>query len=87
MFAELSDYLDEELDDSLCVELEKHMEGCEICKAFLATLEQTIRTCRTAPNDRPDELAAASLRRELLSKYQELMANIHRPAANNTKPS
>ena len=87
MFAELSNYLDEELDDSLCIELEKHMEGCEPCKAFLASLEETIRTCRTAPNDRPDELAAANLRREVLSKYQELMANIRRPAANNINPS
>jgi len=83
MFAELSDYLDEELDDSLCAELEKHMEGCEPCKAFLASLEETIRTCRTAPNDRPDELAAANLRREVLSQYQELLANIRRPATNN----
>jgi len=83
MFAELSDYLDEELDDSLCVELEKHMQGCEPCKAFLATLEETIRTCRTVPNDRPDERTAVNVRREVLSKYQELMANIRRPAANN----
>ena len=29
MFAELSNYLDDELDDSLCEELEKHMEDCE----------------------------------------------------------
>lgn len=80
MFAELSDYLDEELDDSLCAELEKHMEGCEPCKAFLASLEQTIRTCRSTPNDRPDELASASLRREVLSKYQKLMVNLRRPS-------
>jgi RNA polymerase sigma-70 factor (ECF subfamily) len=87
MFAELSDYLDEELDDSLCAELEKHMEGCEPCKAFLASLEETIRACRTASNDRPDELAAANLRREVLSKYQALMTSIRRPAANNISPS
>lgn len=78
MFAELSDYLDEELDDSLCAELEKHMEGCDPCKAFLASLEDTIRTCRTAPNERPDPQAAANLRRTVLSQYQELMTNIHR---------
>jgi RNA polymerase sigma-70 factor (ECF subfamily) len=78
MFAELSDYLDEELDDSLCAELEKHMEGCEPCKAFLASLEETIRACRTASDEPPEPRAAAHLRREVLSKYQELMANIHR---------
>src|SRR5919108_3999984 len=79
MFAELSDYLDEQLDDSLCAEMEKHMEGCEPCKAFLENLEETIRTCRTAPNEPPDARVAANLRREVLSKYQELMTNIHRP--------
>ena len=78
MFAELSDYLDDELDDSLCTELEKHMEGCDPCKAFLASLEDTIRTCRTTPNEPPDPQAAANLRRTVLSKYQELMSNIHR---------
>jgi len=87
MFAELSDYLDEELDDSLCAELEKHMDGCEPCKAFLASLEGTIRTCRTAPDEPPDPRAAAHLRREVLSQYQELMASIRRPAAENIKPS
>lgn len=86
MFAELSDYLDEELDDSLCAEMEKHMEGCEPCKAFLASLEETIRTCRTAPNEPPDARVAASLRRELLSKYQELMTNIRKPDATIPNP-
>lgn len=76
MFAELSNYLDDELDDSLCEELEKHMEGCEPCKAFLASLENSIRQCRTAPNDSPDPHVAARLRRELLSEYQGLMAQI-----------
>src|SRR3974390_348027 len=33
MFAELSDYIDEQLDDSLCDELERHMTGCEPCQA------------------------------------------------------
>jgi len=84
MFAELSDYLDEELDDSLCGELEKHMEGCEPCKAFLASLEETIQTCRTAPNEAPGERAAANLRREVLSKYQELMTSIHQPRASGS---
>jgi RNA polymerase sigma-70 factor, ECF subfamily len=73
MFAELSNYLDEELDDSLCQELEKHMDGCEPCKAFLASLEETIQSCRHAPNETPDAHAAANLRREVLSKYQEVM--------------
>lgn len=84
MFAELSDYLDEELDDSLCAEMEKHIDGCDPCKAFVASLEETIGACRTAPNDRPDERSAANLRREVLSKYQKLMTSIHRLRASGS---
>ena len=76
MFAELSNYLDEELDDSLCAELEKHMEGCEPCLAFLASLEESIQTCRLAPKESPDRRVAARLRRELLMQYQGLMSKI-----------
>lgn len=82
MFAELSNYLDDQLDDSLCEELEKHIDGCEPCRAFLASLEQAIQQCRTASNEAPDPRAAAKLRRELLSNYQELMGRITRRGAN-----
>ena len=85
MFAELSNYLDDELDDSLCEELEKHMDGCEPCKAFLLSLEKAIRQCRIAPNESPDPRIAARLRRELLSEYQGLMADITKRDAINTK--
>ena len=49
MFAELSDYFDEQLDDSLCEELERHLDGCGLCKVFLANLEATIERCRKSP--------------------------------------
>ena len=78
MFAELSGYLDDELDDSLCEELEKHMEGCDPCKAFLSSLENSIEQCRTVQSDTPDPRAAAKLRRELLGKYQELMTRMNK---------
>ncbi len=76
MFAELSNYLDDELDDSLCTELEKHMNGCEPCKAFLSSLEKSIEQCRTAPNQTPDRRVAAKLRRDLLAEYQNLMETV-----------
>jgi len=78
MFAELSSYLDDELDDSLCEELEKHMDGCKPCKAFLASLERSIEQCRTAPNETPDPRVAARLRQELLAEYQGAMASVAR---------
>ena len=73
MFAELSDYLDEQLDDSLCAELERHLDGCAPCQAFLATLAATIEQCRRTPADFASP-QTAKLRRELMQKYQQVSA-------------
>lgn len=73
MFAELSDYLDEQLDDSLCEELEKHLGSCEPCQAFLASLEATVTQCREAPQEHPDATKAARLRQKLLEEYRSAM--------------
>jgi RNA polymerase sigma-70 factor (ECF subfamily) len=73
MFAELSDYLDEQLDDSLCEELERHMESCGPCQAFVATLEATIEQCRKSAGECPPP-EATNLRHELMQKYQRVNA-------------
>jgi len=73
MFAELSDYLDEKLDDSLCEELEKHLDGCEPCKAFLSSLEAIIEQCRKSPSECPDPKKAAKLRQQLLWNYERAL--------------
>lgn len=72
MFAELSNYLDEQLDDSLCAELEQHLDGCGPCKLFLATLEATIEQCRKAPAECPSGQKAAMLRKELARSYRKV---------------
>jgi RNA polymerase sigma-70 factor (ECF subfamily) len=69
MFAQLSDYLDEQLDDSLCAELEAHFENCAPCEAFLAALESTIQQLRHTAPETLDKKTAAKFRRDLLSKY------------------
>ncbi|MGB7623893.1 MAG: sigma-70 family RNA polymerase sigma factor [Terriglobia bacterium] len=69
MFAELSNYLDEQLDDSLCNELEKHLDGCGPCQAFLSSLEATIELCRKSPAECPTGRKASRLRRELMKNY------------------
>lgn len=76
MFAELSNYLDEQLDDSLCDELERHLNGCEPCKAFVSNLEATIEECRTAPMECPASKKAVRLRKQLLRNYEQALAMI-----------
>lgn len=69
LFAQLSNYLDEQLDDSVCEKLEEHLKGCEPCKAFLTSLEATIEQLRSAPLDSLTKAAAGKIRRELLKQY------------------
>ena len=71
MFAELSDYLDEQLDDSMCAALEKHMDGCEPCQAFLSTLENTVTALRKSRQESPDPKKADKLRQQLLASYRK----------------
>jgi anti-sigma factor RsiW len=74
MFAELSDYLDERLDDSLCEELERHINGCGPCQAFVATLEATIEQCRKSPREVPSPRRISKLRNDLLQQYDRVTA-------------
>ncbi len=76
MFAELSNYLDEQLDDSLCNELESHLDGCGPCKLFLASLEATIEQCRNSPADGPSGRTALRLRKELMKNYARAVATV-----------
>jgi len=76
MFAELSNYLDETLDDSACDELEKHLDGCGPCKVFLATLEATIEQCRQSPAECPTGKTAIKLRKELMKNYARAVVTV-----------
>lgn len=38
----LSDYIDGEIDPSICEEFEKHLKNCEPCKIVVDTVRKTI---------------------------------------------
>ncbi len=46
IFSSLSLYLDKELNDSLCEEINRHMRKCNSCKAFLNSLSKTAELCK-----------------------------------------
>jgi RNA polymerase sigma-70 factor, ECF subfamily len=81
LFRELSNYLDEQLDDSLCEELERHLDGCGPCKVFLASLEATIERCRRSPAKCPTGPRAAKLRKSLLENYKRALGVVRQGAA------
>jgi RNA polymerase sigma-70 factor (ECF subfamily) len=76
MFAELSTYLDEQLDDSLCDELEEHLDGCGPCKAFLSSLEAAIEQCRRSPAECPTGKKAVRLRKEVMNNYARVVTTL-----------
>ena len=78
MFAELSDYLDEKLDDSMCSELEKHIDGCEPCKAFVESLQNTITALRDSVIQPPDPKLAKRLREDLIAGYSAALSQSSR---------
>ncbi len=74
MFAELSEYLDDELNPALCEQLEKHLDDCEPCQAFVSNLESTVEHLRKFPQEKLDPETAAALRKQLVSLQAELLA-------------
>ncbi len=42
LLGNLSEFIDGELDDRMCQELQRHMSGCENCRVVYDTLTRTI---------------------------------------------
>jgi anti-sigma factor RsiW len=64
----LSDYIDGELPPGLCVEIEKHMAGCQKCRVVVDTLRKTVYLYKEVQE--PAELPAGM--RERLFRRLEL---------------
>jgi anti-sigma factor RsiW len=68
MFKRLSEYLDNELDDITCKEIEAHVEKCVPCFACMQTLKRTVDLCKQAA-DQP-------VPRDFSEKLKELVQNM-----------
>jgi len=73
IFANLSNYLDGTLDETLCNELERHMEGCKPCEAFLTSLRNTIEQTHSLPSQIPDSCAATRVRARIAKQAQTVL--------------
>ena len=69
IFAQLSEYVDGELDPDLCERLETHMDDCPPCQAFLESLRRTVKLTRELrTQELPDEL-----KQELVENYRKML--------------
>ena len=53
LLASLSDYLDGDLGEALCAELERHLAECRNCQIVVDTLRKTILLYRTTSTPPP----------------------------------
>lgn len=67
LFERLSEYVDGELSQEICQEIQRHMEGCAPCVAFAKTLKKTAEMCRRLPSKPIPPDVAADLRNLLAS--------------------
>lgn len=59
MLGALSDYIDGEMEASLCQEIERHMAGCGDCRAVVDTLRKTVYLYRDyGHTELPDDAKA-----------------------------
>ncbi len=67
LFAKLSEYLDKELDVSVCRKIEEHLSQCKPCQVCLETLKRTVSICRS--------LQSSPVPDSLLKRLQKLFPN------------
>ena len=71
LFASLSDYMDGLADDAMCDRMGTHLHDCKPCLAFLESLENVVKQCRSyRPSCSPAK--SAKLRKKLLQQYRTI---------------
>jgi anti-sigma factor RsiW len=69
----LSDYIDGTLDESFCVELERHLSECTNCRVVVNTLKKTVELYHQVP----DQVEVPAGAKERLFRSLDLGDFIH----------
>ncbi len=65
VYRHICDNLDQSLDSPRCREIKKHLEGCPDCRAYLASMKQTVSLYHSLPAPRPSRALHARLLRAI----------------------
>jgi anti-sigma factor (TIGR02949 family) len=68
-FERISEYLDGELDNEICDEIETHLKECPECRECLDSLKKTIQLCKEAGK----EAIPSDIRERLRSNLRQLL--------------
>lgn len=74
IFAALSQYLDRELPDASCEELDRHIAGCDPCVEFVDSLRQSIALCKDFVPERAPEPLSEEVRERMRSAYAAMLS-------------
>jgi RNA polymerase sigma-70 factor (ECF subfamily) len=85
MFRGLSDYLDQGTEQSVCAQMQHHLEECPECMLFLKDLAQVVASCRAQSVPCPPEVHE-KIRRHLLEEWQRLAQQQHPKRRPNKGP-
>ncbi len=70
LLRDLSDYVDGDLDETLCIEIEHHMAECDNCRVVVDTLRKTVLLYHALPPEpMPGEVETRLLKCLELSEY------------------
>jgi len=67
----ICDYVDGELDASLCREIEEHLKECKNCRIMVDTLRQTVVLCREGKQVRLPKELEDKLNNALRKKWEK----------------
>ncbi len=71
----IADFIDGEIDETLCADIEKHLKECNNCRLMVDTLKQTVVLCRDGKKEKlPPELEA-KLNNVLKARWQKKFGN------------
>jgi RNA polymerase sigma-70 factor (ECF subfamily) len=68
-FHRISEYLDGELDNRTCDEIERHLKDCPDCLDCIESLKATIRLCK----EEPEAEISEGFRKRLRASLRECM--------------
>ena len=73
LLGSLSEFVDGTLEDELCAEIQRHMQGCENCRIVVDSLKKTIYLYQVAkePAVVPEEVRERLYRRLDLDSFLE----------------
>lgn len=68
-FQRISEYLDGELEEKICHEIDEHLHQCPECREYVDSLRKTIQLCKgTAMEEMPQDIHD-----RIRSKIRELL--------------